>query len=119
MTKSKSRGGRRRASNTKMHVGASAGIVGFLGKLLLTTGPGAVGGGAPAVSWLMDASQPWENRLKYAGSSVVANLKSLDSYYPLGMGAAASIAPRVPLVRVVAGPIDRTIAKLSGNKWRL
>lgn len=117
MSKSARKGGRRRAA--KNHVGAGMGIAGFVGKLMLTTGPGAVGGGAPAYSWLIDQSQSVENRLKYAGSSVVANLKSVDSYYPLAAGALVSIAPRVPLLRVVAGPVDRFIAKSTRGKWGL
>jgi len=103
----------------KAHVGVGMGIAGFVGKVMFTTGPGAVGGGAPAFSWLMDQSQTVQNRMKYAGSSIVQNLKQVDTYYPLIAGAAATASPRIPVVKAVAQPIDNFIRKFSHDKWRL
>jgi len=115
----KSKKGKRTRHMPKARVGVGMGMAGFVGKLMFTTGPGANGGGAPAFNWLMDQSQPLNNRLNFAASSIVANLKQPDTYYPLVAGALASASPRIPIVGTVARPVDNFINKYTHGKWRL
>jgi len=119
MAKRKGLKGRFHRPKVKAHVGVGAGIAGTVYKIMFTTGPGAVGGGAPAISWLMDASQTPTNRVKYAVSSMGANLKQFDTYVPLIGGALVTAAPRIPIISMVAKPVDNMLAKMTHGKLRL
>lgn len=101
------------------HVGVTAGLVGTGFKLLFDSGAGAKGGSASAADWMMNQSQSLPNRFKYASSAVGANLKELDTYYPLIGGALITASKRIPLVGAVARPVDDAVARLTGGRWRL
>lgn len=77
----------------------------------------AKGGNASAVEWAKNKSQSFTNRALYAGSALKANALTPAVYVPLVIGAAASASPRIPLVRIVARPVDRMAKKLSHGRW--
>lgn len=118
MAKSKSKKGRWHKPKS-VPMGVTVGAMGFAANVLLSPGPGAVGGGAPALNWFLDRSQTPITRLKYGTSSMMANLKEPNTYYPLVGGALISAAPRVPFVNKIANPVNSWLKTVSGGKLRL
>jgi len=47
------------------------------------------------------------------------NLTNLMNYVPLGVGIAASAAPRLPIIKHFAKPVDNAIKAFTRGKWRL
>jgi len=101
----------------KPHVGAIAGGAATL--VHAATSPDGVGGSRDALTWLMDASQPVSARMKYAGSAFGHNMMEAETYKPVVLGCLISASPRLPIVGIVARPVDNAIVALTHGKWRL
>jgi hypothetical protein len=118
MVKRKGKGKKRNYAKHVKHVGVMGGLAGFGLNVMTTPGKGSVGGGT-AITWLMDQSQTVPNRLKYATSAMFGNMKELNTYYPLIGGALLTAAPRIPIVKIVANPVNTLIRNMTGQKWGL
>lgn len=112
--------GSKKARKTHVkHVGIIAGMIGTGLELMFTPGKGAVGGSASAATWLMDGSQSIPNRMKYAYSAMYGNAKELSTWTPLIGGAAISAAPRLPLIRIAAAPVNTQVKTFTRGRWGL
>lgn len=102
------------------HVGAMAGIAGFGMNVLLGAETVPQGSTASAVHWLIgEPTMPIPERINRAKFVIVQNLKEPETYVPLVVGAVASAGKRIPVVRMVATPVDSAIAKFTRGRWRL
>lgn len=103
------------------HVGAMAGILGFgMNVFLDPEKDPRTGSTASAVHWLIrEPTMAIPERINRAKVVVIANLKEPETYIPLAVGAMASASKKIPLVRMVATPVDSAIAKFTHGRWRL
>jgi len=101
-------------------VGVTGGAVGTVGSALLTPKTGKQGSTASALYWLTgEPKLPWNDRLKRAADVIGQNARDLNTYVPLGAGIAASAAPRIPIVKHLARPLNDAIRAFTRGKWRL
>ena len=93
----------------KNHAGTIAGVAITAGELVFNTADSGAGKGRSASAWMMDKSQTMTNRVKYAGNCVASNAKDFSTYFPLGVGLLISASPKIPVVKVVAKPLDKML----------
>ena len=93
----------------KNHAGAIGGVVVTVAELVMNTADSGAGKGRSASTWMMDKSQSMTNRVKYAGSCVKSNATDFGTYVPLGIGLLISASPKIPVVRIVAKPLDKML----------
>jgi hypothetical protein len=93
----------------KNHAGTIAGVVITAGELVFNTADTGSGKGRSASTWMMDKSQTMTNRVKYAGDCVASNAKDFGTYVPLGIGLLISASPKIPVLKVVAKPLDQML----------
>ena len=75
-----------------------------------------VGGNAPAINWVFDKSQTIPNRIKYATSAAVSNIATVETAVPIVGGAIVSAATKIPIIKIVAKPVDNLFKALSKGK---
>lgn len=75
-----------------------------------------VGGSAPAINWVFDKSQTIPNRIKYATSAAVSNIATVETAAPIIGGAIVSAATKIPILKIVAKPVDNAIKAWTKGK---
>lgn len=86
--------------------------------------PAGVAGGAVLTGYDIFGN-PIINRVKgtwttdYAVNIAKVAAKDTKNYYPLIGGVIISASPKLPLVRMLARPLDRAIKDFTKGKWRL
>lgn len=96
-------------------LGASGGVALAGAHCVLDPSTG-VGGSAPAINWMFDKSQTIPNRIKYATSAAVSNIATVETAVPIVGGAVISAAKRIPILKIVAKPVDNLFRALSKGK---
>ncbi len=93
----------------------------------------AVGAGAAGLEILMDktpmgslgpvpqmfTAEPIPERIQYVGKALQANMTNLENYKFLLGGMLISAAPRIPVIRVLARPLDSAVRRLGKGKVSL
>ena len=101
------------------NAGVTAGAIGTAGSAALTQKTGKQGSTASALHWLVgEPKMPINERLSRAGDVLRQNATDPHTYVPLALGVGASIAPKVPIVKIIAKPVDNMIQNLTRGKWR-
>lgn len=116
------RSGKRRKTSapvdkaTPLGLGVGATVSGFeilMGK----TDAGELGPLPRLVEFFKSPSDP--NQLVLLERSVKANMTDLDRYKGALFGAIVSASPKMPLVKIIAKPVDKSLRKLSKRKVSL
>ena len=117
----KGKGKKGRRHMPKAHVGVSAGLAATGYSVLW--GDDAIPGGlaSPVMCIIGDAPAGYtmSDRVNMAVRALKIKAVQLDNYKPLVVGAVISAAPRVPVVSMVARPVENAIVKMTRGKWRL
>jgi len=98
-----------RRPKLKNHAATIAGLAITAGELVFNTADSGSGKGSSASTWMMDQSQKMSHRIKYAGACVKSNASDYGTYIPLGIGLLISASPKIPVVRIVAKPLDQML----------
>lgn len=101
------------------HYGVVAGGLFTGAAMILNEAKGSKYGSAPAVNWFKDKSQPMSNRIKYGMEAIKVNAGQLSNYTPLAVGAAITISPKIPIVKLIAQPVNNQVKNMTHQKGAL
>jgi hypothetical protein len=59
----------------------------------------------------LQATNSAANKAQYTMKAIIGNAGDLVNYYPLAAGAIISASPRIPIVKMVAKPVDQELKK--------
>lgn len=115
----KRKSSKNRARHIK-HAGVVGGIMGTVAKIMLDPKTERHGSTASALHWLVgEPNMPLGERISRAQEVAVKNMKDLDTYYPIVGGAVMTAAPRLPLIKIVAAPVNTQIRAMTRGRWGL
>jgi hypothetical protein len=89
------------------HVGVDAGLLAS-GFMMLTENSGATG--KNPLGEAMASGATLSDRIKYTGQSLMGNV-TVRNATPILAGAIISASPRIPIINMVAKPVDRELKK--------
>jgi len=99
------------------HVGALGGVMIF-GLDMIFGNPQEGSGWSSPYSQIQAKGFTAEG-LNNAKTALVMNLKQPTNYIPLVVGSAVSASPRIPILKMAAGPLNTAIKSFAGKKWGL
>ena len=98
-------------------LGVTIGAVGTAASAGLRKADSGEAAGRSSLDWMLDKSQTVPRRVELALKAAAANAQDLETYIPIAAGAVASAAPRLPIVKHIAKPLDKMIKAHSHGKW--
>jgi len=93
----------------KNHAGVIGGVVGTVAKMAFDAPVGNKQGNWNAVTWIQNKALTPSKRIQYAGSAMISNACDIMTYTPLAVGLVVSASPKIPVVRIVAKPLDKML----------
>ena len=124
MAKRRKKAVRRRRSSPKRRtvrkrtvkrVGVTAGMLAS-GAELVTARPDTVGS---PLSQVTSSSEPIADRVGYIATGLKENAVKPKTWMGVVGGAVVSASPKIPLVKIIARPIDNAIKAFTRGRWGL